>query len=146
MAECESCKLTVLELKESIAGLKSELRVKDKLFLEFSTVTSAQAKRLSVLSSFGYGGGVLTCHDGWTTTGLYGDPTIPWLGSIIADAPVSMASSAHGKDLWLLSGAKPKESATLSSSHAPVETNLSVSESKPDALMCSTPRQPGALD
>lgn len=71
-AVCESCFPTFSKLKEDIADLRTDLKEKDKLLMDFSAVASSQAKHITVLKSSGY-------RNRNTSTN---DTTLPWTGSI----------------------------------------------------------------
>ena len=83
-AECVSCLLTVSKLKNSLESLKSELREKNELILEFTSIATTQAKHLSALTASGYGyrnTASLPHCSGQVAPELILDPTIPWSGS-----------------------------------------------------------------
>ena len=51
MPVCELCKPTFTKLWDDIARLKTELAQKNKLVLDFSTLATAQGKRIAVLGA-----------------------------------------------------------------------------------------------
>lgn len=103
---CE-CNLTLGRLKERISGLQAELRGKNDIIMELSSVASTQMKHLVALRSSGCGS---LCMAG-------DDPTLPWPGSAIvgSSSPVTVPGPvlAIPNDQWSLLGAKPKLAATV---------------------------------
>ena len=106
LQSCE-CNLTLGLLKERISGLQAELRGKNDIIMELSSVASTQMKHLVALRSSGCGSLCMT--------GV--DHTLPWSGSAIAgsSSPVSMPWLVLAKpnEQWSLLGAKPKLAATV---------------------------------
>ena len=72
---CELCKPTFKKLRDDIARLKTELAQKSKLVLDFSTLATAQCKKIAVLEA----------SELEAMSRLPGDDdtTIPWSSSIV---------------------------------------------------------------
>ena len=133
-AECRSCHLTVYKLQKSIASRETELKAKDKLILEFSTVAMAQAKHLATLCLSGCAIGNMTCPSHCSSPQTDNNSTLSWFGAINAvPAP---------EDPWLLMGAKPKVAAASTPSHGPVMVRSPVGQVNVMAPMSSTTWQP----
>ena len=133
-AVCESCNHTFLKLKDNISRLKSELSQKDKLVMEFSTIATAQAKRIAIL----------------TTSELHAmsyipsdnDTTIPWPQSIANGAPGANPdrSSSHGAPERADLG-HSSENDTPEATHGQYENPWSLQGGRPKLQTTSTPRQ-----
>ena len=54
---CESCLPTFSKLREIVSGLGADLRERDKILMDFSTVTVTQAKLITHLKTSGAGDG-----------------------------------------------------------------------------------------
>lgn len=72
---CETCDPTCKKLTDDISRLKTELAQKSKLLMDFSTLATAQAKRLVVLGA--------SELEGMSRIPSDNDSTIPWSTSII---------------------------------------------------------------
>ena len=123
---CESCLPTLSKLRDSISGLKADLKQKDKILMDFSTVATNQAKLISHLRTSGVGDRSMTTMD---------NTTLPWTGSITTETP----APALAESRWHRQGAKPKSSAPSTSYLRPAELLCFIWQDGMEATVSSTP-------
>ncbi|KAL7385225.1 hypothetical protein ABVT39_017926 [Epinephelus coioides] len=111
LAVYESCLPTLSKLRESISGLQADLKERDKILLDFTTVATTQAKHIAHLTASGAGDQSVTATN---------NTTLPWTGSITTRTP----TPALAESRWHRQGAKPKSSA-LSTTFAPQSRSAS---------------------
>ena len=78
LAVCRSCLPILSNLRDSVSGLKADLKQKDKILMDFSTVPTTQAKLISHLRTSSAGDRSMTTTD---------KTTLPWTGSITNQTP-----------------------------------------------------------
>uniref|UniRef100_A0A674PIU4 SGNH hydrolase-type esterase domain-containing protein n=1 Tax=Takifugu rubripes TaxID=31033 RepID=A0A674PIU4_TAKRU len=157
MAVCESCLPTFSKLRESISGLQSELKERDKIILESSAVASTQEKHIARLRSEGQGLRVdlldlstvamsqakhivllKASGAGDRSMTATNDTTLPWTGSINAEIPATAPAESRRHR----QGAMPKGAAHSSSFLRPTESQGFISRDGAGALVSSTPLKP----
>ncbi|KAK0134201.1 hypothetical protein N1851_030244 [Merluccius polli] len=78
LAVCESCLPILSKLRDSVSGLKADLKKRDKILMDFSSIATTQAKLISHLRTSGAGDRSMTTMD---------NTTLPWTGSITSRNP-----------------------------------------------------------
>ncbi|KAL7375246.1 hypothetical protein ABVT39_014275 [Epinephelus coioides] len=108
LAVCESCLPTLSKLRESISGLQADLKERDKILLDFTTVATTQAKHTAHLTAYGPGDRSMMVTN---------NTILPWTGSITTGTP----TPALAESRWHRQRAKPKTSAPSTSCLRPAE-------------------------
>ncbi|XP_076601118.1 uncharacterized protein LOC143329205 [Chaetodon auriga] len=131
MAVCESCLPTLSKLRDSVCNLRADLKERDKIIMDFSTVASTQSKLITHMRASGAGKRSMTAAD---------NTTLPWTGSITTGSPAPALAELR----WLHQGAKPKPSAPSTSCLRPPEWQCSIREdgAAAPAPVSSTPLKP----
>ncbi|KAL7397751.1 hypothetical protein ABVT39_027343, partial [Epinephelus coioides] len=127
--EAESCLPTLSKLGESISRLQADLKEREKILLDFTTVTTTQAKHIAHLTASGVGDRSMMATN---------NTTLPWTGSITTGTP----TPALAKSRWHCQGAKPKSSALSTSCLRPAEPQRFITEGGAGAPVSSTPLKP----
>ncbi|KAL7394730.1 hypothetical protein ABVT39_003009 [Epinephelus coioides] len=78
LAVCESCLPTLSKLRESISGLQADLKEREKILLDFTTIATTQAKHIAYLTASGAGDRSMMATN---------NTTLPWTGSITTGTP-----------------------------------------------------------
>ncbi|KAL7389653.1 hypothetical protein ABVT39_007802 [Epinephelus coioides] len=129
LAVCESCFPTLSKLRESISGLQANLKEREKILLDFTTIATTQEKHIAHLTASGAGDRSMMATN---------NTTLPWTGSITTGTP----TPALAKSRWHRRGAKPKSSAPSTSCLRPTEPQCFITEGGAGAPMSSTPLKP----
>ncbi|KAL7402648.1 hypothetical protein ABVT39_017917 [Epinephelus coioides] len=129
LAVCESCLLTLSKLRESISGLQADLKKREKILLDFTTIATTQAKHIAHLTAPGAGDRSMMATN---------NTTLPWTGSITTGTPTPALAESH----WHRQGAKPKSSALSTSCRCTVEPQRFITEDGAGAPVSSTPLKP----
>ncbi|KAL7389827.1 hypothetical protein ABVT39_010506 [Epinephelus coioides] len=128
LAVCESC-LPTLSKHQSISGLQADLKERDKILLDFTTVATTQVKHIAHLTASGAGDQSMTATN---------NTTLPWTGSITTGTP----TPALAKSRWHRQRAKPKSSVLSTSCLRPVEPQRFIAEDGAGEPVSSTPLKP----
>ncbi|KAL7370818.1 hypothetical protein ABVT39_012048 [Epinephelus coioides] len=127
LAVCESCLPTLSKLRESISGLQADLKEREKILLDFTTIATTQAKHIAHLTASGAGDRSMMATN---------NTTLPWTGSITTGTP----TSALAESCWHRQGAKPNHRHSPPPAFAP--WSRSASSRRVEWEHRSTPRKP----
>ncbi|KAL7406155.1 hypothetical protein ABVT39_014107 [Epinephelus coioides] len=88
---CESCLPTLSKLRESISGLQADLKEREKILLDFTTVATTWAKHIAHLTASGAGDRSMMATN---------NTTLPWTGSITTGIPTPALAREPSPNHW----------------------------------------------